>query len=469
MSLNLFRIKSFRGGISDWENTGVTGSFKFGSNLDIHKDIDSLTCNYALTDDLAAGTLNGLPLWIVPCSNGNSYFFTDTGRIYKRTSAGSYSLVYTDADGRITGACEWSNNAGDVFLYWATATKLHRMVVAGNWTSDVDATVNSQTYPKNNLTSATWHTMKQINGTMLICNAAELAMVAWDDSYTNSALSLIPGNLSKCLMEYGGYAYIGNVKSDSASNAEMFVWDTAQSLNWNSKNTIPFSSINALINAEYPLMQAGINGQILLADSSSYTMPIVSFPGGGQVNPDAVEIDGGLALFGSYGNGTNKTGIYSYGRKKKNANLVLNLEYAFDCDEIGSVKKIGTDLLFTYESTGGTSWGVKKVGTDKATGLYHSLDLIFPVSLKETTLDKIRIVTAPLPAGTSIACYRRMDKSGGFSLCYLEGGGTSFNTTSGQEAWFLVGDKGKIAEIELLLIPSGIYAPEVYDIQAYFS
>ena len=31
-----YRIKSFRGGISDEEDKGIKGSFKFGQGLDIH-------------------------------------------------------------------------------------------------------------------------------------------------------------------------------------------------------------------------------------------------------------------------------------------------------------------------------------------------------------------------------------------------------------------------------------------------
>ena len=44
---NVFEIKSFRGGLSDYEDKGVVGSFKFGSNLDIRKQIDSLSANQA--------------------------------------------------------------------------------------------------------------------------------------------------------------------------------------------------------------------------------------------------------------------------------------------------------------------------------------------------------------------------------------------------------------------------------------
>jgi len=333
----------------------------------------------------------------------------------------------------------------------------------------VDTAIGSTTYPKT-ITAADWHTMKQINGTLLIANKDTLAMISYDKSYTNNALSLIPGNVARCLMEFKSYAYIGNTKTDLAQDAEMFVWDTAQSLNWNAKNTVPTSAINAMAHAEYPIMQVGTAGQLLLADITNYTMPLASFYGGGQVNPDAVEVDGGMALFGSYGNGTGYSGVYSYGRKKKNANVVMNLEYALDCTEIGSIKRVGSDLLISYKiTTTGSVYGVKKVSaTTKATGTYESLDLEFPTSLREPVLAKIRLVTASLPASTSITCYRRMNKTGSFVQCNMEGGGTAFNTTGGTEAWFLVGDYGKIAEIKLVLTQSANYAPEVYRIEAFF-
>jgi len=467
---NLFRIKSFRGGISDWENTGIAGSFKFASNIDIRKAIDSLSCQQALTDDLAAGTMEGLDLFIVNCSDGNSYHFCKNGKIYKRTSAGVYSLVYTDSEGVITGAAEWFNNVGNKFLYWATATKLHRIRIdtapEEPWVASVDATVNGQTYPKTNLTSATWHTMKQINGNLYIANAALVAMVGYDDSYTTSALALIPNNLAKCLMEYNGYAYIGCSRVDNSQDSSLFVWDTAQALNWNTKAIIPASAINALISAEFPLMQVGASGQMLLADVANYQMPITSFPSGGSVNPDGVEVDGGLALFGVFGNGTGKTGVYSYGRKRKNASAVLNLEYQLNCDEIGSVRKVGSDVLVSYKS--GSSYGVKKVATTKATGTYQSLDLVAPVTNQEPVWAVVRLITAPLPASTSIEVWRRIDKNGSFVKANLEGGGAEFSTDDGQEAVFLIGDKGKICEIQIVLNQSSNSTPEVYEAQVFF-
>ena len=84
-------------------------------NIDVRKRKDTLTAGQALADDLATGTFNARCRFIVPASDGNTYFFLDA-RIYKRTSGGTYSLVYTDLDGGINGACEWGNNVGDIFF-----------------------------------------------------------------------------------------------------------------------------------------------------------------------------------------------------------------------------------------------------------------------------------------------------------------------------------------------------------------
>jgi hypothetical protein len=111
--MDSFLIKSFKGGISDYEDKGIAGSFKYAKNIDIRKRRDTLSAGQALADDLATGTLNGRVRFIVPASDGSTYFFLESGRIYKRTPAGVYSLVYTDVDGGINGACEWSNNVGD--------------------------------------------------------------------------------------------------------------------------------------------------------------------------------------------------------------------------------------------------------------------------------------------------------------------------------------------------------------------
>ena len=48
--MGIYEINSFRGGLADFEDKGISGAFKFGSNLDIRKQIDSLSAGQTLVD-----------------------------------------------------------------------------------------------------------------------------------------------------------------------------------------------------------------------------------------------------------------------------------------------------------------------------------------------------------------------------------------------------------------------------------
>src|SRR5690348_4824974 len=116
-----YLIESFKAGKADYENKGLPGSFKFGSALNIRKDVDSLSCQNALLDE-AAGVLEDFPLWGVNASDGNFYAAGDAGRIYVRVN-GTWTKKYTDPDGKIWGMMEWCDNAGLYYLYWITDHK----------------------------------------------------------------------------------------------------------------------------------------------------------------------------------------------------------------------------------------------------------------------------------------------------------------------------------------------------------
>ncbi len=552
-----FLIKSFKGGLSDYENKGTEGSFKFGKNLNIRKKIDSLSCNQALKNETPPATgFHGLILFIVNASDGNSYGFDNAGYIYKRTVGGIWTQVYDDsAHGAIKGAEEWFDKNGKAYLYWATDTRENRKELPGlsNWT-DVNTstdfffvttfsgigvddltqggtyvgtaahvydiqittigtpdkfkwrkdggawsaeilitggaqtitdgltvtfistaghalndiwtiTVSASTWPKTNLTSADWHTHKVAVGVLNIANKDKLAFVGYDNSYTNESLTLIPGNLVKALVERGNLVIVGTGRIDDSEAGSLFAWNTISD-NWDSKKLIPAKGVNALIDTEFPLAQVGINGGLFLSDMQN-VMPIKSFPNGGRVNPDGVENDQGLALFGVFGNGAGYTGIYSFGRKGKNNPVVLNLEYQFDCDEIGSVKKIGSDLIFSYKV--GATYGVKIVDTaNKAQAVYDSIDLVPNTTFQQIpNFSSLVLTTKALPAGCKIEVWYKLNKQGNFIQARMQDDALQFVTTNATEAVFLLGENANIFETEVILIPNGNDTPEIYTIEPY--
>lgn len=473
-------IDTFNGGVAPYESKGQRGSFKTGSALDIRKAIDSLSCQQVLSSNLTitAATMTALGKFHVIASDGASYVFCADGKIFKIASNGTtVTLVYTETSesGNIVGAAEWVDSAGYTYLLWATPTRLNIKRIIGPaysntepW-SDVN-TASTGTWPKTNLTSATWHTMAQVNGTLQICNGNVLALVGYDLSYTNNALQLVPGNLSKTIIERSLDSIVGCYRVDNQDKSGIFSWDQITD-NYNAKKFIPKGNLNALIDTDKPLAQVGTNGAIYYADFLN-VQPIISFTGGGYVNPDGVDNDDGLALFGVFGNGSGNTGIWSYGKKKLDAPYALNLEYPLTCDEIGSVKKRGTDIYVTYKS--GSTYGIKRVDTTaKAVATYGSLDLVVPQKYIKSdqelpTFTTIKVVCAPLPASSTIQILRKIDKTGSFTACDLEGGATSLSTTDATEALFKVGDLGKRIEVQAILTPNANYTPEIYSIEVAF-
>lgn len=541
---SIYKITSARGGISDDEDKGIAGAFKFASNLDIRKQKDTISCGQALMDIGAAvdspspsvspsassspsssgspspslsvspsasaspsakspsssispsasrspsasaspsssvspshspspsispsagltTVFSDLVKWWVPCSDGNLYGFGEKGKIYKIDSEFVVKQVY-DARQEIRGAEEKPSSSGKRYLVFATKTNLHIKEIPGlaDW-NDVNIVPN---WPKTNLEDAPYHTMKQIGGDVYIANKSTLAFVGYDDSYTNEALQVIPGNIVKTIVERNGRAIMGTYREGS-----------------------PTKGINAAIDAEVPLVQIGNDGEIFFANMAD-TIPYKRFPGGGKVNPGGVTnlnqvnlfeweqtalswIDkqelGNMAYWGVYGAESGKNGIYTIGRKRKDHPYVMNLEYLLDVDEIGAVTIFNGVVVASYKD--GTEYGVKVVDeSTKAQGVYEGLDLKAPdKKIEEKTVWALaEVYMKPLPTGTSVEFWYRVDKDGSFVRAKTPSGATSFSTVNGKKAAFIVQAEGEIFEPRLVLNPSGNSTPEIYRLRIYFS
>lgn len=493
-----YHLKTFIGGFSDYQDKGIAGSFKCGANLSIRDQEDSITAGQALKDDLAVGTMAAPAYFVVPSSDGNTYFFCYDGKIYSRHSDATYHLVYTDTNeaGHIIGAGEWYDDQGWTYVLWATPTRLNIKKLLGPAYSNVEAwndvnVASTGSWPKTNLTSTTWHTMAMANGTFQICNGNVMAFVGYDLSYTNNALALIPGNLAKCIVERSKYGIIGCTRADNKDETALFSWDGI-GLHWNDKQIMKWGGLNSMIDTEIAIAQIGTDGQFYVSDFTS-PMPFRKIRGGGRTDPDGVAAYHGMALFGIWGN-TNyihgtmlANGVYTLGRVNKNAPIVLNLEYQLTCDEITSVKVVGTDILIAYKLNG--AYGVKIVDKlNKATGIYQSLDLDIPMGTRRYTVpmgrvggwDKVDLQLRPLPAGTAIEVWYKYDKRDTGGL-YNDGwiqantdpgntaGGTQLVTTGSQNAVFYVGEKARTLEVMVKVIPNGNETPDLHELNVYFS
>lgn len=404
-------------------------------------------------------------------SDGNTYGFGDTGKIYKRNDDAYWVQVY-DQRAQITGACEKPSYGGNIYLEWATRTELHRKQLPGlaNWNDvDVDGSVQGDEFPKTNLTDADYHTMAQVGGSVMIANGPALAMSAYDDSYTNNALDLIPGNLAKCIIERGGRAVIGTYRSSD-----------------------PDKGVNGMVDSEIPLMQVGNNGEIYYADFSN-SIAVKILPGGGKVEPGGMvnEIDqinvfdweqtalswidkqsiGNMALLGVYGATEGRGGIYTFGRRRKDHPFVLNLEYQFDADKIGAVCNVNGTTIFSYKL--GSEYGVMAVDpNNKATAIYESLDLKAPVkkAIEITTWKTAEVFMKALPDGAKVEFYYQVNKDGTWHQATLaDSTGTQYTTAGGKKAVFKIVAEGEVFEYREKLIPVNNDSPEIYRTRIFFA
>ena len=524
----VYEIKEFSGGLSDYEEKGIKGAFKFGSNLDIRKEVDSLSSGQRLVDEGLLSShspslsvspsssasrspspsvsrsisptpspsasqspsvsvsrspsttpsssispspspseglttvFHGCIRFFVKATDGFTYGFDSVGYVYRRDSDAFWQRVYKDADGAIKGAYEWYDRTSNkTQLYWATDTKLKRKPLPGlaNW-NDVEVVAT-------NLESATWHTMREAGGALMICNRQYMAMVGYDGSYTNEALLLVPGNTAQTLVERNGRAIIGTSR-----------------IGYESKG------INGMIDTEVQLAQIGDDGEIIFANMSD-TIPVKRFPGGGKVNPGGVTSESeptsffeweqtalswidkqsvtNMAIFGIYGADSGKNGLYYYGRRKKDAPFTLNLEYVLEVDEIGAVVNVDGTTLASYRD--GTDFGVMAVDTTaKEQGIYEGLDFRAPIKNMAdiTTWKFVELFMSPLPTGATIQYYYKMNKTGAWELARTADGEVSYTTAGGKKAVFTVQAEGEVFSHKIVLNPTGNDSPEIYRERVYF-
>ena len=452
-------IKSFRGGKSDEESVGIRGSFKYGQSLDIHKKTDSLSCGQAMKKE-SGSVVTDLILFFVNASDGNTYGFGDTGKIYKRTSAGVWTLVYTDTNGGIKGADEWNGN-----LYWATDAKLSYKPFPGasDWS---DVVHNWQS-----LTSSDWHTMKVgagVQGDLFICNSDKLAMVDYTGVFTDNAVLIIPNNITKCLDSDDTDIIIGSVVNGDAEKGYLWAWNTLLE-NWKKRKKIPFKGVNALVTTERMLAQAGEDGGLFFSDMIN-SFPIMTFSPGGKTNPGGVTNKGNLAMFGIYN--ADESGIYSYGRTEANRVKAMNLDYVLSMGkltgiEMGAITMSGDDLLASWKD--GATYGVDVVDSaNKANAVYKSLDFDAGTPSISKSFTQVKLVMKPLPVNCLIKVKYRVNKTGSWVKAYLQDGSETFSTQDATVAVFNTGATGEIYEVRVELYPNVNDTPEIMSITSYF-
>ena len=171
--MNIIEIRDLNlGAISDSQFQGQKNSVAEMVGFDIHSEPGILKHNQKLTKESGA-TIDDLVKKILPCSDGNTYLFGSTnGKIWKRTSAGVYSLEATAAPAAggagIMDAWEYQG-----YIYYTMQSRLGRVAVG----APTDWTTRNDSWATFTNTDALYHPCQEVNAVLYIGDANLVAQV----------------------------------------------------------------------------------------------------------------------------------------------------------------------------------------------------------------------------------------------------------------------------------------------------
>jgi hypothetical protein len=411
--MNQIILRDFNlGGISDSIFQGRPNSVATMVGFDIHSEPGILKVNQSLSKE-SGSNIDQLVKAIVPCSDGNTYLFgSSTGKIWKRTSAGAYSLSATAAPAAgtagIMDAVEYQG-----YIYYTMQSRVGRVAIGSptNWAGRDDSWA---TFTK---TDADFHPIFILGKVLYIGDASYLAQV---DAGVFSAMALdidTPYRI-KSLGSSGTDLLIGTY-INAYTNSILFKWNT-WSETVSSVDEVPEMGINSFLKTDnFNLVSAGTRGNIYYVNDTVLEN-YKRLPGNWILNrvmtihQHATENVNGLPLIGISNIATGGSpiggGVYSLGSYDRNYPKVLNLEYIISTGnsrgvEIGCIKNIGDTILVSWRDDITVTYGVDKISTTlKHVDPYLTTRIINNDRTKKKVLSGY-ISYRSYPTGTTIVVY----------------------------------------------------------------
>ena len=401
-------------GLSDSKYSGIIDSFATLIGIDGHSTPGILKVHQALVKD-SGTTVDAFVKVRIAASDGSTLWFSSTtGKIWRRTSAGVWSLVHTTTPA-VGGVGCLGAEEFDGFIYWATESRLHRKATTdlSNW---ADAVEDWATFTN---TDDSFHPMQKQNLQLYIGDANYLAKVSGDTGshvFTAKDLDIKQPLRIKTLIDFDIDVLIGTYVDDNVNKTEVLRYDT-ESTSWTVSDTIEENGINAFIRDDnFVYVQAGKFGRIYFYNGKDL-IPDKRIPGDysptktAVVHPQAVSTYLTIPVFGlsnDAGNPANQ-GVYRLGSYSKDYPKVMDLSFVISPNkvasiEIGVVLAVGGNLFVSWKD--GSTYGVDKLDYSvKYTSAYIET-MVLTFSQTRGILDSIKNIlvnyASILPASTAV-------------------------------------------------------------------
>lgn len=334
------------------------------TNVEIHNEIGIATCQFAM--EVESATPNESFLQAIDPS-GNIYgVSTESGKIWKRTTAGSWSFLHTNANGAHTG-CQYFNG----YLWYWTSTKLGSYDLASTYNDSV-------------ATGTAFRGSTEANNTLLIANGRYIARIDSANSVALQELVLPAQYKATALKNIGDDVLIGTYVSTDVAYCRVFLWDTV-STSWSYEDEIFEIGVNCFVQLDNIIVaQCGTSGRFYYWTGSqmAYFGKISGITT--ALGEQKAVTYNGRPLF------ANGTKIYSIHKEDSGLPFAFAGEYTVTSGDIASIFVQGQTLL---ASTGD---GAEKKGTSYATAVIETPEAQGKVS-------EIRVKYDSYPAGIGIS------------------------------------------------------------------
>lgn len=404
------------GGIADSDYLGAENSVAEMVGLDIHSESGLIKVNQKLTKE-SGSLVDDFVKASIPCSDGSTYHFGSTnGKVWKRTSGGTWSLEATVSPAAGTAGIKDAKEYQG-YIYYAMQSRLGRWQIGTAWSTRND---NWATFTN---ADADFHPMKIANLVLYIGDGKFVAQVD-AGVFSSNALDIAAPLRIKSLGRMNTDLLIGTYVSDNVTETEIIRWNT-WSVSFSTSDTIPEVGVNCFLDTDNNvIVNAGTKGNLYFYNGTSleeYKTIKGTYTGSKKayVHPNAKFNFNGMPLFGLSnvsGNPANQ-GVYSLGRTNRNYPFVLNLEHAISTGnlsgiEIGAICPVSSDQFTVSwkDTNGGTTYGVDILDLNNKASVAYFISRV--IMANRTTLLNFGLVHTAyrsLPTGTSIEVRKKVN------------------------------------------------------------
>lgn len=334
-------------------------------NCDIHTELGSVRPQLALASE---STTPNEACIILTTTDGTVFMFSKaSGKIWKRTTAGVYSLVATNAKGAHAGA-----NIFNGVIYYATTGFLGKQTEAlakseASWSShddDFGTFTNGGTYKPS----------CEVGSGLYWGDDHFVAVVDAAGAFTADGLDLPSEYSISALAPSGKDLLIGTQIGSNVPRCKTFLWDRV-SPSYTLEDITPENGVNCFIVADnITFAQCGSVGNVYYWTGSKLELFKKIRNVSTSVNPYATTTINGRSLFGT------GTKVFSIHRSDKDTPYVLCQEYTLTTGTLASLGNCGSTLL---ASTGtnidatGANYATATIDTPEFQGKANSIRVIY--------------------------------------------------------------------------------------------